>query len=140
MLAAANLQDAAAWAAFYSPDCTNHGRPVGRAGMQAVFASLIEAFPDFRFRELGLVCAGDTVAAELQMLGTHRGKPDLPVLGGLLMDVAPTGRHVAVENMHFYRFEDGLIVDHRAVRDDLGLMQQLGLIASSAADVSRPAS
>jgi predicted ester cyclase len=106
--------------------------------MLAVFRSLIKAFPDFRFEARHIVSAGDTVVAELTMSGTHRGTPDLPVLGGLLTGVAPTGRHVSVENIHVYRFENGLIADHRAVRDDLGLMQQLGLIPRSADDLSRP--
>lgn len=138
VLAAANRQDAEAWAAFYSVDAANHGWPVGRAGMLAVFKSLIQAFPDFHFEEVRMVGDGDTVAAELVMSGTHLGTPDLPVLGGLLAGVTPTGRRVAVENMHFYRFDNGLIADHRAVRDDLGLMQQLGLIPRTAADLPRP--
>ena len=138
VLAAANRQDAEAWAAFYAPACTNHGRPVGRAGMLAVFKSLLQAFPDFHFEERSLVAEGDAVAAELIMSGTHTGAPDLPVLGGLLTGVPPTGRRVSVENIHIYRFQDGVIADHRAVRDDLGLMQQLGLLPASPADVSRP--
>ncbi|MFI5266918.1 MAG: ester cyclase [Chloroflexota bacterium] len=138
ILEAANRQDAESWASFYGVDCANHGRRVGRAGMLAVFKSLLKAFPDFHFEEVRIVAAGDIVAAELRMSGTHLGAPDLPVLGGLLTGVAPTGRHVSVENMHFYRFEGEVIADHRAVRDDLGLMQQLGLIPSNPADVSRP--
>lgn len=138
VLAAANRGDAEAWAGFYAPDCANHGRLVGRAGMLAVFRSLLQAFPDYHFEERSLVAEGDAVAAELIMSGTHRGVPDLPVLGGLLAGVPPSGRRVSVENIHIYRFEDGLIADHRAVRDDLGLMQQLGLLPSSPADVSRP--
>jgi len=137
VLAASNRQDPEAWAAFYSIDSTNHGRPVGRQGMRRVFGNLIQAFPDFHFEERQLVCSGDWVAAELTMSGTHRGTPELPVLGGLLTGVAPTGRHVSVENMHFYRIADGLIADHRAVRDDLGLMQQLGLLPSNPNDASR---
>jgi len=30
--------------------------------------------------------------------------------------------------MHFVRFRDGKGIGHRAARDDLGLMQQLGVI------------
>ena len=30
--------------------------------------------------------------------------------------------------MYFVRFRDGKGIEHRAVRDDLGLMQQLGVI------------
>jgi hypothetical protein len=68
--------------------------------------------------------------------------PDLPVLGGLLHGVPPTGKCVSVLNIHVYRLADGLIAEHRAVRDDLGLMQQLGLLPTTshpAGDISRPA-
>jgi predicted ester cyclase len=138
VLDAANRQDARAWSDFYAVDSLNHGRPVGRAGMLAVFSNLIKAFPDFHFEPRQLVADGDWVAAELTMSGTHQGVPDVPVLGGLLTGAQPTGRHVSVENMHFYRIANGLIADHRAVRDDLGLMQQLGLLPPSPADISRP--
>ncbi len=55
------------------------------------------------------------------------GTPELPVLGGLLIGVAPTGRQFTVQSIHFYRVVGDEIVEHRAVRDDLGIMQQLGL-------------
>jgi hypothetical protein len=34
--------------------------------------------------------------------------------------------------MHFVRFRDGKAIEHRAVRDDLGMMRQLGLIQAPA--------
>jgi predicted ester cyclase len=30
--------------------------------------------------------------------------------------------------MHFVRFKDGKAIEHRAVRDDLGMMRQLGVL------------
>jgi predicted ester cyclase len=35
---------------------------------------------------------------------------------------------VAVELVHIFRVRDGKIVEHWAVRDDLGLMKQLGVV------------
>lgn len=70
------------------------------------------------------------------------GTPELPVLGGLLIGVAPTGRQFTVQSIHFYRVVGDEIVEHRAVRDDLGIMQQLGLIQQTnqaGGDISRPA-
>ena len=135
--AAANRHDADAWAAVFSADATNHGRPQGREGMRRIFRSLLQAFPDWRFEERLLVAQGEYVVAELVMTGTHLGTPDLPVLGGLLAGVPPTGRRVAVHHIHIFRVADGEIVDHQAVRDDLGMLQQLALVAPSAADLSR---
>jgi len=34
--------------------------------------------------------------------------------------------------MHFMHFRDGQMVEHLAVRDDLGLRQQLGALAAPA--------
>ena len=45
-----NRHDAAAAAAFYSADALNHGRRVGREGMQAVFEAVFSTFPDFNYR------------------------------------------------------------------------------------------
>jgi predicted ester cyclase len=44
------------------------------------------------------------------------------------MGTPPTGRSVRQEHMHFVRFRDGKAVEHWGVRDDLGMMQQLGVI------------
>lgn len=128
LVAAHNRQDAAAAAAFFSDDATNHGRVAGRAGMERLYRSLYQAFPDFHWEIRALTGEDDRVAAEVLMTGTHRGMPELPVFGGLMHREPPTGKVVAVLNMHLYRFRDGLIVQHAAVRDDLVMMQQLGLL------------
>lgn len=41
----------------------------------------------------------------------------------------PKGKPVAVELGHIFRVRGGKIVEHWAVRDDLALMKQLGVIA-----------
>ncbi|HZR97480.1 MAG TPA: ester cyclase [Chloroflexota bacterium] len=142
MIAAGNRQDVDAWAGVYSLDATNHGHAAGRAGLRAIFEDLVRTFPDWRY-ELGrVVVEGDVVMAEITMTGTHLGTSQLPVLGGLLVGVPPTGRRVRVSHAHSYRIVDGYIVEHHAVRDDLGMLQQLGLVPTTthpAGDISRPA-
>jgi predicted ester cyclase len=64
--------------------------------------------------------------------GTHRGVSRLPIDGGLLVGVAPTGKQFSVQHIHWYTLKDGLIVEHRASRDDVGMMVQLGLIVPPA--------
>ncbi|TMC10493.1 MAG: ester cyclase [Chloroflexi bacterium] len=52
----------------------------------------------------------------------------------------PTGRAVKQHQMHLFRIVAGEITEHRAVRDDLGLMAQLGLMEADAPpedDISR---
>ena len=107
-----------------APDCINHEVPPGmpNRGPEAVrqpAMMLRAAFPDLHFTIEELVAEGDTVVGRMTMSGTHQG----PFMG-----IAPTGHSVRQAQMHFVRFADGKGVEHRAVRDDLGLMQQLGVI------------
>ena len=106
-----------------SPDFVNHEAPPGRdrgpESMRGLAVMLRTAFPDLHFEIEELVAEGDVVAGRLSMSGTHEGP---------LMGTPPTGRSVHQEHMHFVRFEDGKAVEHWGVRDDLGMMQQLGLM------------
>jgi predicted ester cyclase len=141
MIAAGNSQDVDAWAGVYSLDATNHGHAAGRAGLHAIFADLVRTFPDWHYDLERVIVDGDLVMAEIVMSGTHLGTSRHPVLGGLLVGVPPTGRRVRVAHAHSYRIVDGHIVEHHAVRDDLGMLQQLGLVPTTthpAGDVSRP--
>ena len=124
-----NRRDVVAAAGFYTLDAKNHGRTVGRAGMQRVFEALFSAFPDFHFRIEEATAEGDRVVCKVTMTGTHLGRPTLPeVFSGMLAGVAPTGKAVRVLNFHSFRISGGQISEHAAVRDDLGMMFQLGLV------------
>jgi hypothetical protein len=46
----------------------------------------------------------------------------------MLNGVAPTGKQVEVLHFHSFRVAGGQITDHAAVRDDLGMLMQLGLL------------
>jgi predicted ester cyclase len=124
-----NRRDAAAAAAFYADDAKNHGRPVGREGMRKVFESLFSLFPDFHYRIEEATAEDDRVVCKVTMTGTHLGQPTLPeVFGGMLKGVAPTGKRVEVLQFHSFRVRDGLVAEHAAVRDDLGMLLQLGVV------------
>ena len=43
----------------------------------------------------------------------------------------PTGNQYAVQHIHWFTLRDGLIIEHRANRDDVGMMVQLGLLAAA---------
>lgn len=124
----ANRQDAETQAGFYCADATNHGRPAGREGVRRVLRSLYTTFPDWHFALEEMVAEGEVVMCVMTMTGTHAATPDFPILGGLLMGVPPTGKRVMVLHSHLYRIIRGEIAEHRATRDDLGMMQQLGLL------------
>ena len=40
--------------------------------------------------------------------------------------LAPNGKTFKVKHIHRFRLKEGKIIDHFAVRDDLGMFQQLG--------------
>lgn len=124
-----NRQDAVAAAAFYAEGAMNHGRVVGRAGMQRVFETLYRVFPDFHYRILEATAEEDRVVCKLEMTGTHRGEPLLrEAFSGMLAGVAPTGKSVKVLQFHSFRIKNAHIAEHAAVRDDMGMLQQLGLM------------
>jgi steroid delta-isomerase-like uncharacterized protein len=109
-----------------APDFINHDVPPGlpNRGPEAirqVVMMLRRAFPDLCFTVEDLIAEGDMVAGRVTMGGTHEG----PFMG-----IAPTGRSVQQAHMHIIRFSDGKAVEHRAVRDDLTLMRQLGILPS----------
>ncbi len=109
-----------------APDFLNHEAPPGSnrgpESMRQLIRMLRTAFPDLHFTIEELVAEGDTVAGRVTMSGTHQGT---------FQGMPPTGRSFRQAQMHFVRFRDGKGVEHRAVRDDLGLMQQLGVIPAS---------
>ena len=111
-----------------APDFINHSIPSGNnnrgpESMRQLITRLSTAFPDMHYTVEELVAEGDTVVTRVTVNGTHLG----PFQG-----IPPTGRSFQQAQMHFIRFRDGKVVEHRAVRDDLGVMQQLGVIPVSA--------
>ena len=111
-----------------APDYLNHEVPPGMNNRgpdstRQIVRMLRTAFPDLHFTIEDLVAEGDTVAGRVTMSGTHLG----PFQG-----IPPTGRSFVQAHMHFVRFRDGKAIEHRAVRDDLGMMRQLGFIAAPA--------
>jgi steroid delta-isomerase-like uncharacterized protein len=106
-----------------APDFFNHEAPPGQnsgpESMRGLTKMLRTAFPDLHFEIEELIAEGATLAGRLTMSGTHQGP---------LMGMPPTGRSMQQAHMHFVRFRDGLAVEQWAVRDDLAMMQQLGVI------------
>jgi predicted ester cyclase len=106
-----------------APEFINHEAPPGKdrgpESMRWLATMLRTAFPDLHFAIEELVAEGDTVAGRLTMSGTQEGP---------LMGTPPTGRAVRQDHMHFVRFRDGKAVEHWGVRDELGMMQQMGVM------------
>ena len=95
------------------------GRNRGPESFRQLITMLRTAFPDLHFAIEDLIGEGDTVAGRLTMNGTQTGP---------LMGMPPTGRAVRQSHMHFVRFRDGKAIEHWGLRDDVGMMRQMGLM------------
>lgn len=120
-----NRRNASVFEELVADDYVNHERAdmlveaVGPQDWSDVLARLSGAFPDISWAVLRTVAQGDQVWVETRMSGTHEGT---------FFDLAPTGRRFAVRQVHMLRLQDGLIREHSAVRDDLGVLVQLGAV------------
>ena len=95
------------------------GIPSGREGTRQSLSALRAAFPDFRYTIEEEIAEGDMVVHRLTgrvtMQGEYQGMP-------------PTGKQATWQEIHIGRFEDGKIAEHWATFDELGALQQLGLL------------
>jgi predicted ester cyclase len=127
--AAFNRGDVPAALAFYADPVTNAGKEVPRAFIGKIIEDIRTRTPDVHFTVDEMVAVRDNVIVRGEYSGTHLGIAQLPVDGGLLVGVPPTGKKFVVQHIHWFKLRTGLIADHRATRDDLGMMIQLGLIS-----------
>ena len=90
----------------------------GLEGMKRITADFRAAFPDLRFEVEIVIAEGEFVASRWTATGTHTG-----AWGA----VEPTGRHATFSGVNIFRFENGKVVEIWNHRDDLGLMEQVGV-------------
>src|SRR4051795_4492453 len=98
----------------------------GPSGAAATSEWLRSCFGNLRYDIHRIFVDGDMAAAHVTMHGTHEG--------GLPPGVPATHKPFAVEHVHLFRFAgDGRVIEHSSVRDDLGMIMQLGLLPPLAA-------
>lgn len=122
-------------AADEPPACAAPGVP----GFMATSAWLHIAFPDLRFEPIELAAEGDRAIAHMWMRGTQSGPFTVFPPNGKPVAFPATGREFAVRHCHVIRLRDGLSAKHIAVRDDLGMMTQLGHLPPAPAALARMA-
>jgi len=102
-------------------DMVNHAAgPQGREGLKQILNTIDEDLGPVTVEEHHLIGEGDLVAQHLTLHGTHRAST-MP----LLADAPVGGRPAAWTFIHIWRVVDGVIVEHWACRDDMGLLKQL---------------
>ena len=111
-------------AADEPPACREHGAP----GFLATSAWLRLAFSELGFEVLDVVAGNDQVVGHVRMTGVHTGPFVVFPPGGKPQVFPATGRRFSVRQFHLFRLADGRLAEHVAVRDDLGMMTQLGFI------------
>lgn len=83
------------------------------------FSEYVTGFSNRDFKVLEIYGKGDHVIKRWSFTGTHTGN-----FGG----IKPTGKRITVEGVTIATMKMGKIVAERDYADDLGLMQQLGVI------------
>ena len=102
-------------------DMVNHAAgPQGREGLKRILRTIDEDLGPITAEQHHLIGEGDLVAQHLTLHGTHRAST-MPLLAG----TNASGRLAAWSFIHIWRVVDGMIVEHWACRDDMGLLEQL---------------
>lgn len=108
---------------YFSPDLVNHelapNMPQGLEGTKLLASTFFAAYPDIQVTVEDLLAEGDQVVLRWSARGTHTGE---------LMGIPPTGKEVTITGIAIDRFEDGQSVEHWEIFDQLGMMQQLGVV------------
>ena len=95
------------------------GAPNGPQGLKLMIAIFRTAFPDLLCTVDDEIVEGDRFAVRWTMRGTHKG----PFLGN-----QPTGGPVEMQGMIFARLENGRMVEDWTLIDQMGILQQIGVI------------
>ena len=95
------------------------GQAPGVEGLKELFNMLFTGLPDFTTSIDVLVAEDDLVVGHFTTSGTHQGE---------LMGIPATGKKVSFTETHILRIANGKAVEHWGNQDDLGMMQQLGVI------------
>ena len=102
-------------------------RSPGPQGAKETAAWLHATFSDLRFDIEDVISDGEKVVVRLTMSGRHTGA------AGPFAQMPVTERSFRTRQIHIWRVSDGKVTDHWALRDDLGWMTQLGLLAPAQA-------
>ena len=114
---------------FISPQYFNHESQIdpvrsklrGPEEFTDTVRALRSAFAELHYEEQETIAAGDKVASIMNVTGKHAGN---------FFVIPPSGNRISYQAVHIHRIgdDDGKIVEHKSIRDDLSLMVQLGVV------------
>jgi predicted ester cyclase len=101
----------------------------GPAGFYSTASWLRAAFAGLHYDIHHAIAAGDLVAVNSTMNGRHVAPWAVYTDDGTIDTVFPsTSKTFAMTQSHWFKITDGVIVEHWANRDDLGMARQVGWI------------
>lgn len=123
------------WRAVVHPEATNREATIeppacrgrGPDAWQATAAWLSNMSSDLRWEIHEIVASDDLVAVHATMTGHQTGDhAHYDDAGQITQVMRASGRPFRVTQSHWLRMADGMVIEHWANRDDLGMAMQLG--------------
>jgi steroid delta-isomerase-like uncharacterized protein len=116
-----NKQNIAAFDKYFTADYISH-YPHGDLNGEQVLGlcqAYFTAFPDLHITTDDLIAEGDKVVKVWTANCTNKGE---------FMGIPATGKRIVVTGIEVFRIVDGKIAENWVSMDNLGMMQQLGVI------------
>ncbi|MFQ5794347.1 MAG: ester cyclase [Candidatus Bipolaricaulia bacterium] len=108
---------------FVAADFVDHNpgpeQAPGREGLKRSFARTITTFPDLHVTVEDMVTEGDKITTRVTFRGTHDGEFE---------GTPATGKPMTITGIDIVRIEDDKTVERWGNFDELGMLQQLGII------------
>lgn len=116
-----NTHNLAAIDTYYSRDFIMHSANEKRDFNQykQLCQAYFTAFPDLHISTSNLIAEGDKVAKTWTATGTHKDE---------FMGIPATGKKLSFKGLEIFRIKDGKIAEIWIAMDQLGMLQQMGVI------------
>jgi steroid delta-isomerase-like uncharacterized protein len=118
-----NKRNLAAIDEFIAPDHVDHTLPAflptTPEGTKRAIGMYLKAFPDLHLTVEDMIAEGDKVVTRFTSHGTQKRA---------FMGIPPTGKQVTVSSIVIARIAGGKIVEQWGLDDQMGMLQQLGMI------------
>jgi steroid delta-isomerase-like uncharacterized protein len=123
-LEVANEHNLSEYAQHFTPNSKFYGfapQPLDLEGYKQLLAMVITAFPDWHLNIEDMIAEGDKVVTRYTISGTHQRE---------FQGIPPTGKQFTITAITIGRIVNGKAVELRNEFDQLGMLQQLGVIPS----------